>query len=120
MEMEMWLMYFSIVLVSALLRYPIALLGLKICRHSDGGGWDAGSSYSYVPTLYPEESISYESESIFGMTPRMKLVTWIVYPLIPLYWVAQAMVIVGYLLGVLNYWVMYGEISPLIDRERYK
>jgi hypothetical protein len=41
-------------------------MGRKILAHSDGGGMDAGTDYSYVPDLKKEYSIVYKENSFTG------------------------------------------------------
>jgi hypothetical protein len=113
-------LYLCVVAISAILRYPIALINLKICSHSDGGGWDAGTSYSFVPTLKRKESIGYEDDGFFAMRMRSRVFTWILFPMIPFYWVLQFLLINTYLYCVLSYFLNYGEISRLVDINRYE
>lgn len=115
-----WSIYLLMVAVSTAARLPLAKLNRKICAHSDGGGWDSGSSYSYVPTLKPEESISYRDNGYYSRRPRGHALTWLLYPLCPVYWVLQVVLLLLYIVCRAEYYLNYGEISPLIERGRYE
>lgn len=112
-------LYFFIAFISALIRYPIVLLNLKIAAHSDGGGHDAGTSHSYVPTLKQEESVPYESDGYYSYGKRGLIASWLILPFIPLYWAFQFIFVMTYITCRLEYFFSYGHISSLVCKSRY-
>lgn len=70
-----------------------------IAPHSDGGGWDAGTSYSFHPRMRFERSVL--GNMFMELTPLGRILTWTIY------WLAN--LIPGYMLIS---WVMWLIMVP--------
>lgn len=80
-------------------------------------GWDSGSSY-YVPTLRRECSVIGQGYDRY--TNRFKVVSWVVLPLVPLYWFIQCLLITYYVLERFMFWLSDDTISYLVPRDYYR
>lgn len=105
--------YILIVLISAAIRYPLALLNLKII--------DNENADYYIPTLYKEYSISYDKHSgFYSYRTRGKILTWIIFPLVPVYWILQLFLIFKFVYCRLEFFLNYGEYPTKVDLNKYK
>jgi hypothetical protein len=112
--------YSACVLMSVVIRIIYHKLAWKICAHSDGGGYDSGTEYSYVPTLFPEYSVMMDREFGYAaQNARVKGLTWLLLPLLPLYWIIQGLQLVHYMFLRAEYFFSYGKISTLVPRKAH-
>jgi hypothetical protein len=109
----------SVVLSLLLRAWFIFGFGRRIAAHSDGGGWDAGTDYTYVPTLRIEHSVV--GEGYMRWPPRVRMLSWIVLPFIPVYWLLQLMQLTPFLFFKIGRWLGFAEpdYSYLMPKEWY-
>lgn len=89
---------------------PINILCFRyIAAHSDGGGHDAGTSYTFHPYLRREYSVSYDNEDVLGWygAPAGKKAISILLTFVPCLVVVRLALWVVLFLVPLLWWVLF-------------
>lgn len=110
----LWIFY---VLISVLCKITNLTFGKKILRHSDGGGWDAGSSYSYVPDLREEYSTVYDENGYYAQNKRVKVLQWL---LLPIFGIFSVLATAGYIFTWIDYFFSNNYITEYATPEMRK